>query len=308
MRISPALRGPPPWMQFVERTVGPDRLDRAVRNAEHDRAREGKVSHGLSVQLVAIDQLLTHRCGRDPGPEIEEAEQRRFERACYRMWRELAPINSTLEVARRALFEADDGSFLQEDESGLEERALALVRPLNLLRAAGEKGVPYLALNLMTDTWAGELAARELGGMPSGPQRDRALVEALFVRGDARPHLADLAVPTIARDRLEAAFEDVVVWAASEGLRLQSLYWTALFEEDVSPAAGRRDSPLGTSLMLLYDHDHPAALASGLRSLLDPSVSELPEVERILSEPGVHRALNQIASRPPLNARDPGVF
>ena len=295
---------PETWVRLAEQTVGPRQLDQIAHQMEAASRAETPMSHRLSRQLAAVDLLLSSRCGVEPPPGVEEEEQHRFEKASYRMWRELAPRDSPLEDARKSLFEAEDGAYVREEEDGLEERRLGLAQPLSTLRLAGEKAVPYLAMNLMTDSWAGILAMAELAEMPSNPSRDRALVEALFVSGDRRPHLADLAVSSIDPIRRWKMFEGVVVWAASEGLRLQSPYWTGLFERDEEAPPSSHPSELGSALLLLYDLDHPGALTSGARCLLDPRVSGVKGVREYLEDPGFERFLDEISHRGPSNARE----
>ncbi len=155
----------------------------------------------------------------------------------------------------------------------------------------------------MTEGWAGVLAAAELAAMPSNSSRDRVLVEALFVRGNRRPHLADMAVSSIERKRRWRLFEEAVVWASGEGLRLQSAYWTGLFEKEDPAPSSKHLADLGRSFLHLYDRDHLDALASEARCLLDPLVSGLKGIEECLEDPGLLRFLDVLSQRPPANAR-----
>lgn len=89
-------------------------------------------------------------------------QQHRFEEECRRRWRKLADSDHALVDARERLFEADLPEFIHKYEAGFQERQAALEVPLATLREAGERGVPHLGTALMTDSWAGALAAENL--------------------------------------------------------------------------------------------------------------------------------------------------
>lgn len=125
---------PERWHRLVQLTVGTRQLDHIAHQLEVTSPAEVPLPHTLSRPLAAIELLLSRRCGAEPTPQAEEAEQRWFEKASYRMWRESAPLGSPLEEARKSLFEAEDGAFRGEAEEGLEERRFALAPTLTTLR------------------------------------------------------------------------------------------------------------------------------------------------------------------------------
>lgn len=247
-----------------------------------------------------VMENLEARCGEMPSGEYEEVEQRRFEEACRARWEKVAEPDPSLVRARERLFEADSPRFTEEFEEGFRERMNTLAEPLSILKNAGERGVPHLAVALMTDSWASDLAADVLARMPVGLSRNRALVEALFISGDRPPDTAEAVVPTIPEGERWGLFEEVTRAAYRDGIELQSLYWTALFEEQPTDDAPERILPdLGRALHLLYDLGHHSALVDGVNHLLEPFIGGGERVEAVLSDAGVLTFLRTVEERPP---------
>ncbi len=245
--------------------------------------------------------LVEDRCGEPLRDEREELEQERFEGACRARWQGLTEADPALVAARERLFEADSPRFTKKYEEGYRERRNALSTPAAILRGAGERGVPHLAVVLMTNSWASLIAADALAEMPPSPLRNRALVEALFIRGDHPPETAERAIPSISPVERWALFQDVARQARDAAVELQSLYWTSLFEERADLHDTQRVLPeLGPALELLYDLGHHSALVSGVDLLLEPFVAGTERVEAVIRDKGFQALLRTVKERPPL--------
>lgn len=254
----------------------------------------------LWAEIQEADRLLHARCGERLTGDEEEDAQALLADLCHDAWAEMAEADDTLTGAREHLYEADRPKFHKKYGEGLEERKEALTEPLTVLREAGERGIPHLAMVMTTDTWASILAVDALEGMPSGPRRDRALVEALFLSGDWVPEAGERAALTMAPERRWPLFERVATAAQEEAIELQSLYWTALFERGPDDPSERRPTPdMGRAALLLYDLGHHSALVAGLGFLLDPMVSGPERSERNLREGGLAETMKALAQRPP---------
>jgi hypothetical protein len=241
-------------------------------------------------------------CGIVREWEEEVEEQESFGGTCHERWCSLSQGDAemTLVEAREGLFEADNPRFTSQYWEGFLERRAALSGPLSVLKQAGERGVLHLAAVMTTDSWANSLAADALAEMPSGPLRDRAIVEALFLVGDFTTAAGDRAAHTIPAETRWSLFEEVARTAQRDGVELQSLFWTSLFEEESDDEYKRRPTPdLERAALLLYDLGHHAALAAGLDFLLEPMVSGGERVERVLRDGGIARALETMSRRPP---------
>lgn len=234
--------------------------------------------------------------------EDEDGSQLDFAETCHERWCSLAQgdADEALAKAFEELFEADGVRFKAQYWEGFVDRRNALSGPLSVLREAGERGVLHLAAAMTVDSWASPLAADTLAEMPSGPLRDRAIVEALFLPGDFTPEAGERGVRAIPIQTRWSLFEEVTRTARNDGVELQSLYWTSLFEAGPNDEEERKPTTdLERAILLLYDSGHHAALAAGMDFLMEPMVSGGPRVERILEEGGVARALRVISERLP---------
>ena len=290
-----------------------DERGRSERPSLHEVTRQVKrlvarQQAGLPIGHRALEEAdiavvrLEVRCGDPLAGDDEEREQARFEAHGKARWEKTADPDPALVDARQRLFEADDAQFSEEFSTGLRERRSALSGPLEILQQAGEKGVPHLAVALMTDSWASLLAAEALAEMPPGPERDRALVEALFIRGDHPPEVAERACRTIPPPERWRLFEAIAESAREDGVELQSLYWTSLFEERTDLDDDRPErvlSEMGPALRALYDLGHHSALVVGLDFLLDPFVSGPERVEAVARDEGVRAFFRTVQERPP---------
>jgi hypothetical protein len=255
----------------------------------------------LMGELEDAMDLLEDRCGEPLRGEREESEQVRFEDVCRVRWEGLTESDAALVAAREQLFDADSTRFTKLYEEGLRERKNALAAPSAILKASGERGVPHLAVALMTDSWASLIAAEALAEMPPSPLRNRALVEALFIRGDYPPEIGERAIPSIPPAERWALFQDVARQACDAGVELQSLYWTSLFEERTDLYAAERVLPeLGPALEFLYDLGHHSALVSGANFLLEPFIAGGDRVKIVMRDEGVQAFLRTLEVRPPL--------
>jgi hypothetical protein len=258
------------------------------------------IPQSLWYAVRMADQVLFDKCGDRLLGEDEEEVQLLFAQHCESLWSKQAVNESDLKRARERLYDADLPQFRKKFEGGLEQRWIALAEPLALLQEAGEKAVPHLAMALSSDSWASILAARALGMMPSAPLRDRAMVDGLFLPGDWVPEASEGAVPGIPPDNRWPLFESVAKEAQAAGIELQSVYWTALYEERSEDVSEPRSTPqLGRAALILYDLGHHSALVAGLGFLLDPAVYGHERVERNLGEGGIAVALQVIAGRAP---------
>jgi hypothetical protein len=125
----------------------------------------------------------------------------------------------------------------------------------------------------------------------------------LFVRGDFAPEAAEGAAPTIPGAERWTLFREVARSARARGIELQSLYWTALFEEppEDDGAQGRMRPDLGAALQLLYDLGHHSALLAGAEFLLEPLVDGEGRLDAVLRDEGVRSFLRIARERPPVD-------
>jgi hypothetical protein len=254
----------------------------------------------LWAEVQEADRLLIARCGDRLFREEEEEDQLIFAQHRERCWSQLAETDEVLIGALELLFEANLPKFRKEFERGLKQRRIALAKPLAELKRAGERGGPHLAIALTSDSWAGVLAAGALEAMPSGPLRDRALVDSLFLADDWVSEAGERSASGILLDRRWSLFDLEAQEANAAGIELHSLHWVALFEESEGDESTVRPTPhQGRAALLLYDLGHHSALVAGLSFLLDPAVYGQERVQRNLVEGGIELALRVIAERPP---------
>ena len=284
---------------FVDRQPTGNPADWLLHPRERAHAPT-EVPPSLWVEIQAADRLLNSRCGERLIGDDEEGAQALFADLCQRRWIGMAEADEALVRARERLHEADLPKFQRRLGQGLEQRRRTLTEPLRILRDAGERAVPHLAMMMMTDSWASILAVEDLEVMPSSPLRDRALVEALFLPGDWIPEAGERAARTMDLQRRWPLFEAVAREAEAAHIELQSLYWTALFEQGPEEESERRPTPdLERAAILLYDLGHHSALVAGLDFLLDPAVSGHERVQRNLREGRLAGALVVFGERAP---------
>jgi len=232
---------------------------------------------------------------------VADIGQGNFEEACHDRWIGLASDDADLIEAREKLLTANGDAFELEYHEGLTERQNALQVPLAVLESAGERGVPHLGILLTEDTWSSILAVELLAKMPSGPLRDRALTEALFLPGDWPSDTSVQHLPAASAEAKWAAFENVVTQATRDNLHLHGLYWVPLFEanheEPPGPLVPTPD--LGRAIELLYDYGHLSALGAGLEARLDPGFVSLDDIRVLFNDPGAQQAFQAMMERKP---------
>lgn len=263
--------------------------------------RGPSLSPPLQRRVAEVERLFLERGLSAPSFEDEDEQQRLFQSAALRRWERAASADPALVAARADLLLADHPRFTKEYQEGLRERAAAVEPTLRVLRTAGEAAVPHLAIRMMEDTWASVVAGECLAGMPSGPWRNRAVVEALFVSGDWLPEVAIVAVCNLGLEERWAAFEAVARSAAEDGVGLHGPLWAGLFEDGGGdPEAPTRPTPqFGRALRMLYDLGHAGALSRGVEAMLDPMMDGPESVALFLNDPGFQEALGWMRARPP---------
>lgn len=290
-----------------------DRIERIPDIAEVD-AQTGaprslsptpRLPDALRERVNAVDRLLDEKGFPAGWVEREDSlheAQVVFEQACRSRWEAEADDEPELVAASERLLEADDETrFTAQYHEGYRERREALAEPLKTLQEAKEAGIPHLCVRLHEDSWAGVLAVEALAEMPSGPLRDRAIVEALFSPGDWLNDTAVTASEKMSPEASWRSFEEVARQAAKDEVELQHFFWTALFEDDPASLAAplRPTNRFGDALVLLFDLGHLAALGDGLFHVLDPSLDEARSVRAFLDDEGVQDAIEHIRSNEP---------
>lgn len=266
------------------------------------RARPELATPELWEKVEAAHVVMESRGLRRIFGDAEDLQQTEFAALCHARWCSLAQgeADPVLVGARESLYDADSDRFKSQHWEGFQERKRAFASAIDVLTEAGERGALHLATALTVNSWASPLAADALVEMNSGPIRDRAVVESLFLWGDFAPEAGERGARTIPLTTRWPIFEEVAAAAATERVELQSLYWTSLFEEGPDDEDQRRPLPdLERAALLLYDLGHHSALAAGLDFLLEPMVSGGERVERGLKDGGLASALEIIRSRPP---------
>lgn len=238
-------------------------------------------------------------------------DQSSFDHAVHARWMAMASRDEGLVAARSALRRANGPGFSSDYADGLAERQAALRMESSVLAAAGEAGVPHLGALLAEPTWSSALAAEILADMPSGPLRDLALAQALFMDGDGPADTALRGLRAAGEAAAWAAFERVVREARADGVTLHDWLWSSVFEvEPDDPDIPITPTPaFGRALLLLHQLGHDSAVASAVDLRLDPKFDGVAGVCAHLDDAGFQAAVDAIVagSDPPSSSNLPGL-